>query len=300
MNRTRSDARRVLVQTLRLVVALVTVGGCGSRVCVPGATQICSGVGACVGAQACLAEGQGYSACACDENAKGGGGQTADAGPAVDAGQAVQMTRCQIRISPFFARYDLVIPTVPNSEQGCGQYSGDLIQARWVDGGVFTIEANEMATVTGLRNIDGGLVRVDPTDPTRRKASAIGFFDPGFVGDGGICQATLADADQNLPAAYQSFSDGGSSILPATHITYAWSGFRTINTSRFPGTAFSATVEVTVNTCRATYKLTAIAPATRCLGNPDCSAFDSAFAATCNVSAGYCMPTASFESLLSE
>lgn len=35
------------------------------RVCVPGTTQACLGPGACRGAQACSADGQGYAACDC-------------------------------------------------------------------------------------------------------------------------------------------------------------------------------------------------------------------------------------------
>lgn len=37
----------------------------GMRVCVPGATQRCVGVGACDGGQVCLADGQGFGACDC-------------------------------------------------------------------------------------------------------------------------------------------------------------------------------------------------------------------------------------------
>jgi hypothetical protein len=36
-----------------------------TRVCVPNQTQICNGPGACQGAQACLADGSGFSACDC-------------------------------------------------------------------------------------------------------------------------------------------------------------------------------------------------------------------------------------------
>jgi hypothetical protein len=43
------------------------------RACVPGATQLCFGPGACRGGQACLGDGSGFTACAC-------------APPAVDAG----------------------------------------------------------------------------------------------------------------------------------------------------------------------------------------------------------------------
>jgi hypothetical protein len=40
-------------------------GGSGDTSCVPGETQVCSGPGACDGAQFCSSDGQGWSACDC-------------------------------------------------------------------------------------------------------------------------------------------------------------------------------------------------------------------------------------------
>jgi hypothetical protein len=40
--------------------------------CVPNATQLCYGPGACQGAQACLADGTGYTACDCGSSAQPG------------------------------------------------------------------------------------------------------------------------------------------------------------------------------------------------------------------------------------
>ena len=37
-----------------------------AKACTPNATQLCYGPGACKGAQACLADGSGFSQCACD------------------------------------------------------------------------------------------------------------------------------------------------------------------------------------------------------------------------------------------
>jgi hypothetical protein len=42
-----------------------TAAGQPSRACVPGATQVCVGSGACSGGQSCLADGSGYGPCAC-------------------------------------------------------------------------------------------------------------------------------------------------------------------------------------------------------------------------------------------
>ena len=67
------------------VVAL----GCGAAPkCIPGATQLCTGVGACRGAQACLADGSGYEACDCGTivGSGGGGGTTGGGGGSVGGG----------------------------------------------------------------------------------------------------------------------------------------------------------------------------------------------------------------------
>src|SRR5262245_34990165 len=56
-----------------------TVGGSGggsgpARVCVPGATQICVGPGACTGAQRCREDGQAWETCDCGAPVTGAGG----------------------------------------------------------------------------------------------------------------------------------------------------------------------------------------------------------------------------------
>jgi hypothetical protein len=40
---------------------------CAERVCVPGATQACTGKGACNGGQACLKDGSGWGSCECED-----------------------------------------------------------------------------------------------------------------------------------------------------------------------------------------------------------------------------------------
>lgn len=55
-----------------------------SSFCTPGQTQVCLGPGRCDGAQACLSDGSGYSACDCGSASLPDGGFEADAGS--DAG----------------------------------------------------------------------------------------------------------------------------------------------------------------------------------------------------------------------
>jgi hypothetical protein len=47
--------------------------------CTPGATQLCNGPGACAGAQVCLADGSGWSACDCGEVGGSGGTEPLEA-----------------------------------------------------------------------------------------------------------------------------------------------------------------------------------------------------------------------------
>ena len=58
-------------------IGLALAAGCGdstdddpSNACVPGTPQPCIGDGACVGGQACLADGKGYGVCACSSGAE--------------------------------------------------------------------------------------------------------------------------------------------------------------------------------------------------------------------------------------
>jgi hypothetical protein len=44
-----------------------------AKVCTPGATQICTGPGACSGGQSCNADGSGFETCACGAAGAGGG-----------------------------------------------------------------------------------------------------------------------------------------------------------------------------------------------------------------------------------
>src|SRR6185436_14658732 len=66
-------------------VAVALSTSCSSgRVCNPGDTRTCVGIGACTGGQACLADGTGYGTCGCG-GAGGGsgvGGGTAGGGTA--------------------------------------------------------------------------------------------------------------------------------------------------------------------------------------------------------------------------
>jgi hypothetical protein len=55
------------------------------RLCIPGVTQECLGPGACRGAQACLADGNGYGPCDCGNADSGQRGEPAKSPPAAPA-----------------------------------------------------------------------------------------------------------------------------------------------------------------------------------------------------------------------
>jgi hypothetical protein len=58
----------------------------GDRLCIPGLTQECLGPGACRGAQACSADGNGYGPCDCGERL--GTGKTREPSPSTPMGDA--------------------------------------------------------------------------------------------------------------------------------------------------------------------------------------------------------------------
>jgi hypothetical protein len=83
---------RSLVAVLVAALALVACASDAdpaptAKACTPGATQVCSGPGACVGAQACNGDGSAFGACECgDAGAGGGAGAGGSAGAAGEAG----------------------------------------------------------------------------------------------------------------------------------------------------------------------------------------------------------------------
>lgn len=89
---------RVVRGCLLLLLAVSPGAGCGSsasKVCTPGQSVACVGVGACQGGQLCKADGTGYEACQCGGGAGsggssgglgGGGGSSGSAGNVGGAG----------------------------------------------------------------------------------------------------------------------------------------------------------------------------------------------------------------------
>lgn len=78
---------------LRFALTLLFVlSACGdddggpARVCDPGATQTCVGVGGCAGGQACNADGTGFGACDCGSDLDAAPDPDPDAGPEPDGG----------------------------------------------------------------------------------------------------------------------------------------------------------------------------------------------------------------------
>jgi hypothetical protein len=57
-----------------------------AKVCTPGATQICTGPGACSGGQSCNADGSGFETCACGAAGAGGGAGSGGSSAGGEAG----------------------------------------------------------------------------------------------------------------------------------------------------------------------------------------------------------------------
>ncbi len=228
---------------------------------------------------------------------------------------------CTPATTEFAGHYTLVSGTAGGA---CTMYSGDLFrvqkyQAPGASSASIAVLATNMGKVTRVKNGDvltgtGVFARVDPSDPNYAKESARGPLSSIAADSKGVCSATLAPADQNLPAVSVHTADfpkdGGVKNLPATHIKYDWKNFRFLNTARFPGTIVSAQLDVTVDACQATYDVEAIWPTVDCTTDEDCnpnanldagrvsgSGLSPDYAPKCDVDFGECIPTVSFDDL---
>jgi hypothetical protein len=72
------------------VIAVAAIAACSgdSKVCTPGSTQGCLGVGACSGAQACQSDGQAWGTCMCGGTGGGSAGGGSAGGGSVGGGSA--------------------------------------------------------------------------------------------------------------------------------------------------------------------------------------------------------------------
>ena len=226
---------------------------------------------------------------------------------------------CSPATTTFAGKYTLVTGTEGGA---CAGLAGENFriqkyQAPGATSATVAVLASGMGAVTRVKNLDvtgGPFIRIDPTDPNYTKESARGPLAGIAADTNGVCSATLAPGEQTYPAIQQHTKDfpkdGGVKDLPATHIKYEWKNFRFLNSARFPGTVVNATLEITRDTCTATYNVDGIWPAIGCETDEDCnpnanldagrvqgSGLSLDYAPKCDTDFGECVPTVSFDTL---
>ena len=129
------------------------------------------------------------------------------------------------------------------------------------DGGSFKVSrTNECGPV------DDPINRVDATDPKGKNLNAIGKM-PQFPTNN-VCAITeFAGGVQNYQAESLDLVDGTTQTLPAITYKLEYTNFNVINSTKVPGTAFTADVKYTAGACVAEYKALGFWPPVAC-SNP--------------------------------
>ncbi len=86
-------------------------------------------------------------------------------------------------------------------------------------------------------------------------------------------QCTIDDfvLAQDFEATTATQPDGGTVNFPETKVKYEWSTFKTMMTTRVPGSAWTAHLKYTVDGCTAEYDVTGIWPMVTCSTDEDCN-----------------------------
>lgn len=175
-------------------------------------------------------------------------------------------------LAPYWAKYTLVEGT-----GSCSEYTGDIIGAqRFLPPGAsemtMALLPRRISMVT--RSTPNGETRwVDAVDNTLQHESARGTFSSLYADGQGVCtaQSSITPGDEALPAVSLALADGGVEVTPATHVRHEWSNFRLLNTARFAGTAISADLTITEDSCTAKYHIEGIAPIVACETDGQCN-----------------------------
>lgn len=166
------------------------------------------------------------------------------------------------------------------------------------DGGSYDVDpANECGVV------EESIPRVDATDPDGAKLNAIGKM-PQFP-TGNVCAITdWTGGEQNFQAEDLTLVDGTMQTLPAITYKAEWTSFNVINSTKVPGTAFTADLKYTEGSCVANYKAVGFWPEIGCSADSDCdpnadldagrvfgSGINPEFKPKCDMDLEVCVPT---------
>jgi hypothetical protein len=176
----------------------------------------------------------------------------------------------------------------------------DVGTVNLADGGSYEVDlANECGEV------QEPVYRVDPADPDGKNLNAFGKL-PQFPTNGvcSIAQWEAGSGVQNFEAISETQVDGSPFTVPAEKHAIEWADFNLINSTKVPGTAFTANVKYTVGGCVANYKAVGFWPEVSCAEDVDCSpnadldagrvfgsGINPEFKPVCDKDRGVCVPS---------
>ena len=154
----------------------------------------------------------------------------------------------------------------------------------------------------GNRMQAAGMLDYDPeADPAARAADLAsmsqGKFTSVYPDSNNLCHIETFDnvGTVDLPAGM----DAAGNALPATHIEYKWSNWRTIVKPSSIGGQTFATLTYTQDGCTAVYDVALLTPEVDCMTDDDCSSGNDPYQikstiaaeakATCNTDLGLCL-----------
>jgi len=113
---------------------------------------------------------------------------------------------------------------------------------------------------------------VDSADPDGKKLIGEASFAAQFPDKDGVCSLeNFIAAEQNFDAVTTYNLDGTTNTVPSEQVTYDWSNFKIVSTTKVPGTGWTATLKLTEGTCSASYDVTAFWPIVGCEEDSDCN-----------------------------
>lgn len=170
--------------------------------------------------------------------------------------------------------------------------------------------------------------RTDPSDPGPLP-NGLCYVDAGFgypcpkkeIATGkvtqfpdktGICAVTgFVGGTADYAAETVDLVDGGTQVFPAETVKLEWTDFKLWNTTKAPGSVFTAKLKYTEGACVANYSAEAIWFPVQCAKDSDCDPFpdydagrslgsglNPYFKPTCDKKIGYCWPSVTLDSLL--
>ena len=153
------------------------------------------------------------------------------------------------------------------------------------------------------KSVEEPIERRDPTDPDGKNLIALGQM-PQFPSNNVCAISDFTGGVQNFGQEDLTLADGTTSTLPAITYKTEFTNFNVVNSTKVPGTAFTADVKLTEGGCVANYKAVGFWPEIHCATDSDCdpnadldagrvfgSGINPAFEPKCDTVLEVCVPS---------